>query len=859
MLDALADIENTKDILREKFYSPAENLPYAVLRSKNLTAEIQTLRCKVTNLPSVSQGRLAPDDRNKFVFRTFQVTFMDHTVKGLYTYSKAADIEAAFARPVDDPVQPGLGIKVSVSIEGTLKYPYQMGGGCTGNEDEDQFRSVSNKYCRPQTFPDIVESRDCVCTIQNPPTGDQFIATQFEACTLPDEHPFAMNPDTGRQNENPLTANPIQGMGSNLIKITFNEVPTCVENATCDFPLMRAAWDTDPRQTVGDDTGENSPNNYVQEFRKGRQPYWVVYRTMDTVQTHDFTSATYTNTTTEGFYTITAEVTQEVRNTKTVNTTKLGNTPGLKWMEKEVVTWTKSTQVTKGFMGSLVFGGWDGATPRSDLWLYSYERQLDFKWSPILNESSPRGINRRCLEFHPTINCHVYNFENNPDLFDGTRALSITDKFKDGPFKGQPFRSYTLNAAEDNRLEPTSIPCDQEIPRTTSGYCLCNDGIARSVGCSHGTFNCRDECNCTATVTRDIEYGQFRSRPCGTFDSVQHPDFRSEKTRGRLPVANEWRKLSPKPDTKTTTGVPPARYGHSMVSYNKAPEDLKALPQEKAYRMLLFGGQGEDGYLGDLWSLEIPGYQQKQKYTPPPPVYYLDCVANEGFVTLDLNGTILYVAHNETIEAFRARLLDVSFIKNVTVQTSAVNHTTVCTLPNVARGVVKVSVAIRITDWSEDPRMAFAVPQIEIPFTTNGTNLNYWYEYNNGMNISRNASLARVYTRTVVPTAAEVKISNLDIGDVYWVRHHGTKKTRRRVQMYIIFYRLAYIQWPISVCRCEIFILVNEFRTGLHDTLTHTEYSMSVSTISTFQVHHPGRRWKPPRPSRRRPRRAKTT
>ena len=45
---------------------------------------------------------------------------MDRTVKGLYTYSKAADIEAAFARPVDDPVQPGLGIKVSVSIEGKL-------------------------------------------------------------------------------------------------------------------------------------------------------------------------------------------------------------------------------------------------------------------------------------------------------------------------------------------------------------------------------------------------------------------------------------------------------------------------------------------------------------------------------------------------------------------------------------------------------------------------------------------------------------------------------------------------------------------------------------------------------------------
>ena len=53
----------------------------------------------------------------------------------------------------------------------------------------------------------------------------------------------------------------------------------------------------------------------------------------------------YTNTTTEGFYTTTAEVTKEVRNTKTVNTTKVGNAPGLKWMEKEVVTWTKSTQV----------------------------------------------------------------------------------------------------------------------------------------------------------------------------------------------------------------------------------------------------------------------------------------------------------------------------------------------------------------------------------------------------------------------------------------------------------------------------------------------------------------------------------
>ena len=183
----------------------------------------------------------------------------------------------------------------TTTLSGTLKYPYQMGGGCTGNEDEDQYRSDSKKYCRPQAFPDIVEDRDCVCTIQNPPTGDAFIATQFEACTLPDEHPFAMNPDTGRQNENPLTANPILGMGSNLIKITFNEVPTCVENATCDFPLMRAAWDTDPRQTVGDDTGEASPTNYVQEFRKGRQPYWVVWRTMDTVQTHDFTSATYVN------------------------------------------------------------------------------------------------------------------------------------------------------------------------------------------------------------------------------------------------------------------------------------------------------------------------------------------------------------------------------------------------------------------------------------------------------------------------------------------------------------------------------------------------------------------------------------
>ena len=69
-------------------------------------------------------------------------------------------------------------------------------------------------------------------------------------------------------------------------------------------------------------------------------------------------------------------------------------------------------------------------------------------------------------------------------------------------------------------------------------------------------------------------------------------------------------------------------------------------------------------------------------------MYYLDCVANEGFVTLDLNGTILYVAHNETLEVFRTRLLGVSFIKNVTIQTSAVNHTTVCTLPTGATGVV---------------------------------------------------------------------------------------------------------------------------------------------------------------------------
>ena len=55
-------------------------LPYAVLRSKNLTAEIQTLRCKVTNLPSVSQGRLAPDARNKFVFRTSKSLCTIHAV-----------------------------------------------------------------------------------------------------------------------------------------------------------------------------------------------------------------------------------------------------------------------------------------------------------------------------------------------------------------------------------------------------------------------------------------------------------------------------------------------------------------------------------------------------------------------------------------------------------------------------------------------------------------------------------------------------------------------------------------------------------------------------------------------------------
>ena len=40
---------------------------------------------------------------------------MGQTVKGLYTYSKAEDIEAAFSKPVS---QGGLGIKVSVEIIG---------------------------------------------------------------------------------------------------------------------------------------------------------------------------------------------------------------------------------------------------------------------------------------------------------------------------------------------------------------------------------------------------------------------------------------------------------------------------------------------------------------------------------------------------------------------------------------------------------------------------------------------------------------------------------------------------------------------------------------------------------------------
>ena len=38
-----------------------------------------------------------------------------------------------------------------------------------------------------------------MCTVQDPPTGNEFIAREFEACTMPDTHPNLMDPVTGRR------------------------------------------------------------------------------------------------------------------------------------------------------------------------------------------------------------------------------------------------------------------------------------------------------------------------------------------------------------------------------------------------------------------------------------------------------------------------------------------------------------------------------------------------------------------------------------------------------------------------------------------------------------------------------------
>ena len=818
--EAWGDIRTTYPELADTFYNPRDNLGdngYPIRRTKNLTAEIQSLRCKVTNLPSVAQGRLAPNQRNKFVFRTFQISFMGNTVKDIPTHAQAHTIEEAFARPVDGN-PPGLGIDVSVKITGVLKFPFQSGGGCTGSENQDQFRSVSDKYCNPQQYTDIEEDRDCVCTVQNPPTGNEFIAREYEACTLPDSHPYQMDPVTGRQIDS-TTPNPLVDMGTNLIEITFNRVPSCQVNASCDFPLIRAAWDTDPRQTVGDENAADPSKSYVQEVRKGRQPYYVVYRYLPEVglvstsaipraiiQTHDFTTETSTNVTTDGFYTTTAEETRETRNTRTVNVT-IENLE-VYHTEHEVITWTKSTQVTKGFLGGLVFGGWDGHTPRNDLWLYSYERQLGFRWTPEYNSTAQNRVRRGCVGFHklgPAAQCKAY-----------------TPTFPVPLPVGDPLRVYQqLNVDTGNMVtynEPV-LSCDTTIEYGTAGYCVCDGGVVqRSVGCEHGRFTCKNECNCTATVVKDEELGLFLSRPCPNYDAVQHPDFKDPAHPGRLPTANEWRPLSPLPDpavlgevstaaaatasgatggtTSGTTsgpstvsdGLPAARYGHTMVPYGLPPDDMELRPKTARYHMLLFGGRSEDAFLGDLWSLEFPGYTQQEVYVPPPAVYVLDCQANTGYIEMTLNDTVVVVEHNMSVDAFRDQVMSLWFVKNMTL-TSVFNQTRVCEFrppavvdPNAppVEELPDPRITFSITEWHQGEAMRLAVPQTTIPLDSNTTFLNALRTSADG-NVTANKSDLVYNFYATRPATLRQDVDTLDVGTPEWVRIHTTP-TENQVQ-----------------------------------------------------------------------------
>ena len=97
---------------------------------------------------------------------------------------------------------------------------------------------------------------------------------------------------------------------------------------------------------------------------------------------------------------------------------------------------------------------------------------------------------------------------------------------------------------------------------------------------------------CYPTIVVDESLGKVDSMPCVNLDTRHHPQFPV------LNTANRWHRLGLKAGAKTGVDRPMERRGHTMVSLS---EDMHAT------RMLMFGGAGREGYLNDLWMLNMYG------------------------------------------------------------------------------------------------------------------------------------------------------------------------------------------------------------------------------------------------------------
>ena len=121
--------------------------------------------------------------------------------------------------------------------------------------------------------------------------------------------------------------------------------------------------------------------------------------------------------------------------------------------------------------------------------------------------------------------------------------------------------------------------------------------------------------------------------------------------------------------------------------------------------------KGPNGFLGDLWALEIPGYVLKEEYVPPPVVYTLNCMANYGSFSMILNNTRLVAEHNMSVASLQEQLLSLWFVKNISF-TAAANQTTVCAWPSST--IAKPSIQFEITEWSAGRELSLAVPQSKV-------------------------------------------------------------------------------------------------------------------------------------------------